>query len=87
MGAEVQCTAHYQRRASEGRARLESDALLFRGGFRLAIPFATVTAVEACRGRLKVTFPGGVATFELGPRAGRWAQSIRAPKRLVDKLG
>ncbi len=87
MGAEVHCTVHYRRRASEGRALLESDALLFRGGFRLAIPFATVTAVEASRGRLKVTFSGGVATFELGPRAERWAQSIRAPKRLVDKLG
>ena len=87
MGAEVLCTVHYQRRTSEGRALLESEALLFRGGFRLTIPLATVRSVEGSRGRLVVTFPGGVATFELGPRAERWAQNIRAPKRLVDKLG
>ena len=29
----------------------------------------------------------GEATFELGPKAERWAERIRNPKSLLDKLG
>ena len=32
-------------------------------------------------------FPGGPAEFVLGPRAERWAEAIRSPKSLLDKLG
>jgi len=66
---------------------LEADRLLFRGAFRLTIPLAAITAVQAARGRLKVMFPEGVATFELGARAERWASRLRTPKPLLDKLG
>ncbi len=87
MGQEAQCTAHYQRRTSAGKALLETDALIFRGGFRFKIPLTAIRAVDAHKGWLTVTFPGGIAKLQLGDRAERWAQQIRAPKSLIDKLG
>jgi len=87
MGREALCIAHYRRRASKGRALLETDALIFRGEFRLNIPLASVKTAKARNGRLTVTFPEGSAMFELGPRAERWAEGMRVLKRLVDKLG
>lgn len=87
MGHEAYCTAHYRGRVSKGRALLETDALIFRGEFRLAISLKSVQAVEVRNGRLMVTFPDGRASFELGPQAPRWAQRIHSPKRLIDKLG
>jgi hypothetical protein len=87
MGQEAQCTASFGDRVSAGKALLESDELLFRGDFRLSIPFSAVQAVEARDGQLKVSFPDGVATFELGPRAEKWLQKIRNPRGLLDKLG
>lgn len=87
MGQEVQCTARIGKRVSEGKAYLETYTLLFRGDFRLSIPLATVQSVVAEQGRLKVTFPEGVAAFDLGSLADKWAIKIRHPKSLIDKLG
>lgn len=87
MGQELGCTVRFGRNASEGTARLEPDQLLFCGDFRLSIPLAHVTAAEAKRGQLRVTFPEGTATFDLGPAAETWALKIRYPKSLIDKLG
>jgi hypothetical protein len=36
---------------------------------------------------MRVVFPGGEASFELGPDAEKWAGKIRNPKGLLDKLG
>jgi hypothetical protein len=68
-------------------AYLESDSLIFRGTFRVAIPFTSMTVVQAKAGRLTVQFPGRTATFALGPRAQKWAEKILHPKPLLDKLG
>ncbi len=87
MGLEAECTVHYGERVSAGRALLETSELLFRGDLRLAIPFADIAAVEAARGQLSVTFPGGTAVFDLGRRAEQWALKIRYPSPLLDKLG
>lgn len=87
MGREARCTARYDDQLSEGNALLETDELVFRGTFRLAIPYREMSRVLAVDGRLEVTFPGGVAVFELGPEAERWAQRILHPPSLMDKLG
>lgn len=87
MGQEAQCVVSHDGQVSEGKALLESDELLFRGEFRLRIPFADVRRVEASAGRLSVTTAGGTSVFELGERAARWADRIVNPKTLVDKLG
>lgn len=87
MGQEADCTVTVRGRTSRGRAYLETDALLFRGAFRLAIPYAQMTSVKAQGGRLVVRSSGGVATFAVGPRAEAWLQKILHPKSLIDKLG
>ncbi len=87
MGQEAQCTVRIGRKTGRGKALLEHNALVFRGDVRLVIPFTEITAVTAVRGALRVTFSGGTAAFQLGPLAERWAERIRSPKSLVDKLG
>src|SRR5260370_29157529 len=65
MGAEATCTARFEKNATRGKARLETDALRFRGGeIKLSIPFKQMSKVIARGGRLSVTFPGAPASFE-----------------------
>ncbi len=59
MGQEAACRARFQGRSSAGTALPESDALVFRGDFQLAIPFRRVKRLEARAGRLTVGFDGG----------------------------
>jgi len=87
VGQEATCTLRFAGKSRQGRALLEHDALIFRGGARLVIPFKEITAVGARAGTLRVTFPRGVAAFQLGAAAERWAERIRSPKSLIDKLG
>ena len=87
MGAESQCTVHFGGQRSEGKALLETDHLIFRGTFRLNIPRKAITKLDADDGTLRVTFPDGTALFELGPTAAKWADKIRNPPSLLDKLG
>ena len=74
-------------RESKGNAHLETETLVFRGGFRLAIPFKDISAISATDGWMTVAFPGGVASFELGARAATWLKAITQPKPVIDKLG
>ena len=87
MGLEADCTATHGGRKSGGRAYFETDNLIFRGAFRLAIPFTGMTAVRVRGGRLTVQFSGGTATFALGAHAPKWAEKILHPKSLIDKRG
>ena len=87
MGAEATCTVHFQGSASSGRALLETEELIFRGEIRLAIPFRDIRRIVASDGTLEVTFSGGVAVFELGAKAQRWAEKIRHPTSVLDRLG
>jgi hypothetical protein len=89
MGQEARCLASHGARSAEGVVHLETDYLTFRddaGDFRLRIPFKDVERADATDGRLTVRFAGGAATFHLGAPAAKWAERIRAPKPLVDKL-
>src|SRR5439155_7130302 len=87
MGDQVRCTVRLGSRESEGNAHLETETLAFRGGFRLAIPFKEISAISASDGWMSVTFPGGVAAFELGAKAPKWLKAITQPKPVIDKLG
>lgn len=86
MGQEVQCYARFGGQRSEGKARLESEALQFRGTFQLNIPLASTGGVAAQHGELTVRFPEGEAVFELDPAAEKWAKRIQHPPTLADKL-
>jgi hypothetical protein len=88
MGQRLACRATFGGETSQGAASLETDHLLFRGTFRLRIEFREVTSVAARDGWLEVAFAGGgTAAFDLGDRAASWAEKIRSPKGLLDKLG
>ncbi len=87
MGHEARCTARFGDQVSEGKALLETDELIFKGSFRLAVPFKQIRSVEARNGQLHIAFRDGNATFELGPQAEKWAHKILNPKSLLDKLG
>ncbi len=77
MGQEVECTCRYKGRSAVGKAHLETDDLIFRGEFRLAIPYRSVTSATAASGQLSVIFAGGKAIFDLGEKtAAKWADEI-----------
>ena len=87
MGQEIQCEARVGKTVAAGKALLESTELIFRGAdLRLKIPFRQMTSIEAANGWLQIEFPGGPAAFELGTQAAKWADKIKNPKSLIDKL-
>ena len=78
----------FRRAKVEGKALLETDALIFRGGdVRLSVPYLDIASVSASDDALRVEFGGGVAVFAVGPVAARWADRIRNPPTRLDKLG
>ena len=87
MGSEAVCRVSFKGEASEGKALLETAELIFRGDFRLKIPFNQVESLEASEAELRVGYDGSVAVFELGRNAEKWAEKIRNPRGLLDKLG
>jgi Protein of unknown function (DUF3052) len=87
VGDEARCVVRYGGRTSEGKALLETDELRFRGDFRLTVPLRAISSARAEGGRLDVAWEGEEASFEVGARAERWAERIRNPRTLLDKLG
>ena len=87
MGDEARATLRYGGQVAEGKAQLETDELVFRGDVRLRVPFRAVRSVEAEGGRLLLRWDEDQAELDLGAKAERWAERIRNPKTLVDKLG
>ena len=79
MGLEARCVCRFGKQTSEGRAHLDSDHLLFRGEFRLKVPFKDMKAVGADDGQLTIATAAGLATLTLGPAAKRWADKILNP--------
>ena len=87
MGQEVRCNATIEGKPSHGRALLETDDLVFRGDVRVSIPYRDITSLATHDGVLTVGYAGGTADFELGAYAEQWADRIRNPKTVLDKLG
>lgn len=86
MGYEAECTVRMGRKASAGKAQLENETLVFRGDFRLAIPFDQIREV-AVDGDALVVAADEEVRFELGaPVAGRWMKMIKQPRGLFEKL-
>src|SRR5262245_52915887 len=88
MGAEALVTVRLKGRSVAGKARLETDILQFRGGdLRLSIGFKEMKKVTARDGTLTITLPGGIAAFELGRAAAKWADKILRPPSRLEKIG
>ncbi len=87
MGNELKCTVRFGKEKSEGKALLETSEVLFRGEFRLKIPFATIKSAKAVDGELHLQTANGLAIFEIGPAAEKWREKIFHPKSRVEKIG
>ena len=87
MGKEAVCKVRFGKRESEGKALLETSEVLFRGDFRLKIPFSTIQSATAMDGELHLQTAEGWAVFQLGPSAGKWLEKILHPKSRIEKLG
>jgi hypothetical protein len=71
-------------RTYEGEALLETAELIFRGERRVVVKFADVRSIEASDGRLTIN---GDLVLDLGSDAAKWAEKIRNPKSVIQKLG
>jgi hypothetical protein len=87
MGQELHCTVRFGKQVSAGKALLETSEILFRGDFRLKIPFAGIKSIKAMDGELQVQTADGLAVFELGKAAEKWCEKILHPKTRMEKLG
>jgi hypothetical protein len=87
MGRDAICTARFEGKVSAGRAQLETDFLLFRGDFRVKVAFADISTAEVIQGWLRLVWGSESLELELGPQAETWAERIRSPRLLIDKLG
>jgi len=87
VGNELKCTVRFGKETSEGKALLETSEVLFRGAFRLRIPFATIKSAKAMDGELHLQTANGLAVFEIGPAAEKWREKILHPKTRIEKIG
>src|SRR5262245_23653912 len=88
MGLEASCTVRYDSKTSMGKAQLEEKEILFRGDFRLKVPLAEIKKADVKGGALTITWKGGQARLDLdAAAAAKWADRIRNPRGLLDKLG
>ncbi len=87
MGNELNCTARFGKQESQGKALLETSEILFRGAFRLKIPFSSIQSLKAADGELRVQTAEGLAVFDLGEAAAKWREKILHPKSQLEKLG
>ncbi len=87
MGNELLCKVRSGGRTSEGKALLETSEIIFRGDFRLKIPFASLQSTTAEDGELRLKWKSGEAVFEIGDHAVKWADKILHPRSTAEKLG
>jgi len=87
MGQEADCTARLDGKESRGKALLETDYVLFRGDFRVKIPFRAMQSVEAKGPWLEIASEEGAFSLHLGNAAEKWAHKILHPPSRLDKLG
>ena len=87
MGQELKTSLRFDGRILEGVALLESDSIIFRGEVSLTVKFSEVFKIAANGGWLDLQTGRGLMLFELGPKAEVWAEKIKNPKALIEKLG
>src|SRR6202047_4823255 len=88
MGSAVKSRVRFGKQESEGKALLETSEIIFRGDFRLKIPFATIQSIKVVGDDLQVQSAEGATIFKLGSAtAAKWRDKILHPKTRIEKLG
>jgi hypothetical protein len=87
VGNEANCKVQFGKQQSEGKVLLETSEILFRGDFRLKIPFSTIQSAKVVDGELRLQTAQGAVVFGLGPAAEKWRDKILHPKSRIEKLG
>jgi hypothetical protein len=88
MGNEMKCRVRFGKQESDGQVLLETSEIIFRGDFRLKIPFATIQTAKVVGDDLQVQTAEGLAIFQLGATtATKWSEKILHPKTTIEKLG
>jgi hypothetical protein len=88
MGREATGSVRTVDGQGTAKVLLETDELIFRGEVRAKVAFAALTVVEPGRDGLRLAWPEGEAVIELSDaESTRWADRIRNPPSLLDKLG
>ena len=87
MGLEAHCQVRINERTVDVKALLESDELILRGEHRARLAFSSLDGIEAADGQLRLQHQDDKIVLHLGTAAERWAEKIRNPRTLLDKLG
>jgi hypothetical protein len=87
MGNEAQCRVEIDGEAAEAKALLETEELILRGAVKAKIAFRDARDVIAEEGVLRLRWNERDVRIHLGSSAAKWAEKIRNPKSVADKLG
>ena len=87
MGNEATCRIELDGVAADAKVLLETEELVVRGRPAVRVPFREATDVSANDGVLALRWGKRSLRVHLGRDAAKWAEKIRNPKSVVDKLG
>lgn len=87
MGNEALCRIEIDDQVATGKALLETEELILRGDLRAKIPFKDARDVNADSGVLRLRWNERDVRVHVGKDAAKWAEKIRNPKSILDKLG
>ena len=87
MGNESLCRVEIDGQAADAKVLLETEELIVRGGARAKIAFRDMRDVGAADGVLRLKWNDRDVVIHLGADAAKWAEKIRNPKSILDKLG
>lgn len=88
MGNEALCRVEVGDERGEAKVLLETEELIVRGAIRAKIPFRQTQNVRADGDVLRLRWNDKDVRLHVGAaEAKKWAEKIRNPKSVIDKLG
>jgi hypothetical protein len=87
MGNEVLTRIEIGDQCAEAKALLETDEIIVRGALKARIPFAQARDVAAKGDVVTLQWNATPVRIHVGRDAAKWAEKIRNPKSVLDKLG
>jgi hypothetical protein len=87
MGNEALCRVEIGGESADAKALLETEEVIVRGALRAKIPFREAQDVVADGGVLRLRWNDRDVLIHVGKDAAKWAEKIRNPKSVADKLG